>query len=226
MEHRHTEEKEEHSWYDKKYKILLFIPIVLLVLSLAYLFYFYNTTGDIMNKDVTLSGGTTITLRGDFNTEVLESSLQKEYSDISFRRLTDFASAKQIAFIVESSAEPDKLTASIEEVLGYESENKPKTLPNDVVEVVNYVKAMNYGLKRINDLPLSLRLIKEIHAELMQDVRGGEKTPGEFRNSQNWIGPRGCTLSNARFVPPPPHEMMRSLGELEKYMYSKTMHRY
>lgn len=118
------------------------------------------------------------------------------------------------------SSQIEGTEASLEDVLEYESENRPKTLPNDVAEVVNYVKAMNYGLKRIGDLPLSLRLIKEIHAELMKDVRGGDKTPGEFRISQNWIGPRGCTLNNARFIPPPPHEMMQAMGDLEKYMHS------
>ncbi|MGB2706203.1 MAG: Fic family protein [Candidatus Omnitrophota bacterium] len=119
------------------------------------------------------------------------------------------------------SSQIEGTEASLEDVLEYESENKPKTLPNDVAEVVNYVKAMNYGLKRINELPLSLRLIKEIHAELMRGVRGGDKTLGEFRKTQNWIGPKGCTLNNARFIPPPPHEMIQALGELEKHMHSK-----
>ena len=119
------------------------------------------------------------------------------------------------------SSQIEGTESSLEDVLEYESENRPKTLPNDVVEVVNYVKAMNYGLKRINELPLSLRLIKEIHAELTQGVRGWDRTPGNFRKTQNWIGPKGCTLNNARFIPPPPHEMMQALGELEKYMHSK-----
>ncbi|MFC1576806.1 Fic family protein [Candidatus Omnitrophota bacterium] len=119
------------------------------------------------------------------------------------------------------SSQIEGTEASLEDVLAYESESKPKSLPNDVTEVVNYIKAMNYGLKRINELPLSLRLIKEIHNELMRGVRGGDKTPGEFRRSQNWIGPKGCTLSNARFIPPPPHEMMQALGDFEKYMHSR-----
>jgi Fic family protein len=122
------------------------------------------------------------------------------------------------------SSQIEGTEASLEDVLEYESENKPKTLPNDVTEVVNYVKAMNHGLKRIDELPLSLRLIKEIHTELMQGVRGGDKTPGEFRKTQNWIGPKGCTLNNARFIPPPPHEMMQALGDLENYMYTKFNH--
>ncbi len=118
------------------------------------------------------------------------------------------------------SSQIEGTEASLEDVLEYESENRPKTLANDVSEVVNYVRAMNYGLKRLNELPLSLRLIKEIHAELMEGVRGVGKNPGEFRRTQNWIGPKGCTLKNARFIPPPPHEMARALGDLEKYMHS------
>jgi len=119
------------------------------------------------------------------------------------------------------SSQIEGTEASLEDVLEYESENKPKTLANDVAEVVNYVRAVNYGLKRLNEFPLSLRLIKEIHAELMKGVRGEDKTPGEFRKTQNWIGPKGCTLSNARFIPPPPHEMIEALSALEKYMHSK-----
>ena len=119
------------------------------------------------------------------------------------------------------SSQIEGTEASLEDVLEYESLNRPRTLPNDVTEVVNYVRAMNYGLARAKDLPLSLRLIKEIHAELMRGVRGGDKTPGEFRKTQNWIGPKGCTLNNARFIPPPPHEMTQALGDLEKYMHSE-----
>lgn len=117
------------------------------------------------------------------------------------------------------SSQIEGTEASLEDVLEYESLNRPRALPNDVTEVVNYVRAMNYGLNRAKDLPLSLRLIKEIHAELMRGVRGGVKTPGEFRKTQNWIGPKGCTLNNARFIPPPPHEMTQALGDLEKYMH-------
>ena len=119
------------------------------------------------------------------------------------------------------SSQIEGTEASLEDVLEYESENRPTTLPNDVTEVVNYIKAMNYGLERIKELPLSLRLIREIHAELMRGVRGGDKTPGEFRKTQNWIGPKGCTLNNARFIPPPPNELIKVLGDLEKYMHSR-----
>ncbi|MBU4140289.1 MAG: Fic family protein [Candidatus Omnitrophica bacterium] len=119
------------------------------------------------------------------------------------------------------SSQIEGTEASLEDILEYESESRPRILANDVAEVVNYVRAMNYGLKRINQLPLSLRLIREIHAELMKGVRGRDKTPGDFRKTQNWIGPKGCALNTARFIPPPPHEMMQAMGEFEKYMHSE-----
>jgi hypothetical protein len=77
----------------------------------------------------------------------------------------------------------------------------------EIEEVVNYVRAMNCGLARLRELPLSLRLIREIHAELLKGVRGARRTPGDFRRSQNWIGPQNCTLATATFVPPPVPDM-------------------
>ena len=93
------------------------------------------------------------------------------------------------------------------------------TLPRDVDEVVNYVRAMKHGLARLETLPVSMRLISEIHAELLQGVRGSQLTPGELRRSQNWIGPSGCTLSTATFVPPPPDELPEALGSLERFLH-------
>ena len=86
-------------------------------------------------------------------------------------------------------------------------------------EVLNYVGAMNHGLDRLNELPLSLRLLREIHERLMTGVRGGKLDPGEFRSSQNWIGPSGSTINQATFVPPPPQEMMKGLGEFEHFLH-------
>jgi Fic family protein len=83
--------------------------------------------------------------------------------------------------------------------------------PKDVDEVINYVAAMNYGLARLAKLPVSTRLIREIHGELMKDVRGSRLQPGELRTSQNWIGPAGATIADASFVPPPPHEVAAAL---------------
>ena len=88
----------------------------------------------------------------------------------------------------------------------------------DVADVVNYVKATEYAIARLKELPLCNRLIKETHAVLMQGVRGQEKTPGEFRHSQNWIGGEGSTLSNARYIPPCPEDMEHAMSDLEKYI--------
>ena len=92
----------------------------------------------------------------------------------------------------------------------------------DVREVHNYVRALDYGMQRLESLPVSLRLIREVHARLMEGVRGERLTPGEFRRSQNWIGPAGCTLTDAPYVPPPEHEMRKALDELEKYIHAPS----
>lgn len=94
--------------------------------------------------------------------------------------------------------------------------------PPDVREVYNYVRALEYGLERLQDLPLSLRLIREIHARLMEGARGEHQTPGEFRRSQNWIGPPGCTLNDAPFVPPPVPEMHEALDAFEKFLHTPS----
>ncbi|MDD5504671.1 MAG: Fic family protein [Candidatus Omnitrophica bacterium] len=100
-------------------------------------------------------------------------------------------------------------------------EQKAEVQKTDVLEVVNYVEAMDYGLERLKELPICLRLMREIHGILMKDVRGQHLTPGEFRRSQNWIGSAGCTLNDAAFVPPPVHEMHEALGELEKFLHNR-----
>lgn len=92
----------------------------------------------------------------------------------------------------------------------------------DVNEVVNYVRATEHFLARLNAIPVSLRLIREAHRILMQEVRGGSRNPGEFRKSQNWIGPPGCSLNNATFVPPPPQEIPAALDALEKFFHQET----
>jgi Fic family protein len=91
----------------------------------------------------------------------------------------------------------------------------------DVREVFNYVRALEYGLERLSTLPVSLRLIREVHERLMEGVRGEHATPGEFRRTQNWIGAPGCTLNDATFVPPPVDEMHTALDALEKYLHSE-----
>jgi Fic family protein len=98
-----------------------------------------------------------------------------------------------------------------------ESREKPAETA-DIKEVRNYVTALEYGIQRLADLPLSLRLVREIHAHLMEGVRGDQATPGEFRRSQNWIGPAGSTIANAAYVPPPPDELMPALGKWEEFL--------
>jgi Fic family protein len=92
----------------------------------------------------------------------------------------------------------------------------------DVKEVQNYVRATEYGLKRLNELPLSLRFIRELHGILMEGVSGEHATPGEFRQSQNWIGTPGATLNEATFVPPPVSEMQECLSQMEKFLHAET----
>ena len=88
----------------------------------------------------------------------------------------------------------------------------------DVSDVINYVKATQSALKRLERLPLCCRLIKEIHEVLMENVRGQDKTPGEFRHSQNWIGPANCSLKDARYIPPNVEDMQTAMSDLEKYI--------
>jgi Fic family protein len=117
------------------------------------------------------------------------------------------------------SSQIEGTQSTLEDVLQFEIDVKGHDRPKDIEEVVSYVHAMNHGLKRLKDLPLSLRLIREIHAKLLEGVHGGDRTPGEFRRSQNWIGHEGCTLATASFVPPPVYEMHHALDNLEKFLH-------
>jgi len=113
--------------------------------------------------------------------------------------------------------------ATLAELYTYESAQLSFLEPeDDVREVHNYVTALDYGLERLKTLPISLRLIREIHEKLMHGVRGGNLTPGEFRRTQNWIGPAGSTIMTATYVPPPVDEMNQALGDLEKFIHMGT----
>lgn len=114
------------------------------------------------------------------------------------------------------SSQIEGTQASLSDVLNADIETE-----NDVNirEVVNYVNAMKYGLERVKELPICLRLIREIHQKLLEVGRGSNCNPGEFRTSQNWIGPAGCTLINASFVPPAVPDMQEALSDLEKFFY-------
>jgi len=120
------------------------------------------------------------------------------------------------------SSQIEGTQSSLQDVLAAEAKLFDPDAPRDVGEVVNYVRAMQHGIARLGQLPISVRLIQEIHAELMQGVRGGNLTPGELRRSQNWIGPAGCGIRNASFVPPPPHEMLQAMSELELFLNSPS----
>lgn len=117
------------------------------------------------------------------------------------------------------SSQIEGTQASINDLLKAEAKVFDADAPQDVDEVINYVKAMNHGLARLPDLPLSVRLIKEIHEHLLDGVRGRNLQPGELRRSQNWIGPQGSTLMTATFVPPPHQQAALALGELEKFLH-------
>ncbi len=116
------------------------------------------------------------------------------------------------------SSQIEGTQASLEDIFEYESQLPIKNV-NDVKEVVNYIKALNHGMKKLPEFPMSIRLIKEIHDILLENGRGKEKTPGEFRKSQNWIGSPGSTLATASFVPPPPKEAVDAMGELELFLH-------
>jgi Fic family protein len=109
--------------------------------------------------------------------------------------------------------------ASMSDLLFFEAGASEGQQPEDVHEVANYVGALEYGLQRLDTLPLSGRLFREIHEKLMRGVRGDHADPGEFRRTQNWIGPAGCTLNQAAYVPPPVEAMHQALADFEKYLH-------
>lgn len=117
------------------------------------------------------------------------------------------------------SSQIEGTQASLMDLLEFEAAQERAGRGLDVEEIVNYVAAMNHGLRRLSDIPLARRLICEVHAVLMREVRGGEphKTPGEFRRSQNWIG--GGSPATARFVPPPAHLVDEAFADLERFLH-------
>lgn len=120
------------------------------------------------------------------------------------------------------SSQIEGTQSSLQDVMAAEAQILAADAPADVDEVVNYVRAMNYGLARLQELPISVRLIREIHRELLSGVRGSALAPGEIRRSQNWIGSPGCTLMNAAFVPPPPEVAKESLSDLERFLHTDS----
>lgn len=117
------------------------------------------------------------------------------------------------------SSQIEGTQSTLEDLLQRELSEGDDDRRSDVLDIVNYVAAMNYGLGRLKTLPLSLRLIREIHGKLLQDGRGSGATPGEFRTTQNWIGPAGASLKQATFVPPPVPEMKQALHDFELFLH-------
>ena len=117
------------------------------------------------------------------------------------------------------SSQIEGTQSSMQNLLAAEARLNDPDAPSDVAEVVNYVRAMNHGLERLTEIPVSLRLIREIHGKLMHGARGGRLTPGELRTTQNWIGPGGCSLREATFVPPPPQGVPQALSDLEHFLH-------
>ena len=119
------------------------------------------------------------------------------------------------------SSQIEGTQSSLQDLLAAEAQLYAPEAPKDVDEVINYVAAMNHGLARLAELPVSVRLVRELHEKLLAGVRGHRLTPGEVRTSQNWIGPGGCTLNEATFVPPPPELVPQALGDLETFLHAE-----
>lgn len=118
------------------------------------------------------------------------------------------------------SSQIEGTQSSLSDLLIFENDELPSVPLDDVLEVSNYVKAMEHGLARLREgFPLSLRLIREMHEKLLATGRGASLQPGEFRTSQNWVG--GTRPGNAQFVPPPPQELMQCLGEFESFLHDR-----
>ncbi len=120
------------------------------------------------------------------------------------------------------SSQIEGTQSSLHDVLAAEAKIFAPDRPKDVGDVINHIAAMHHGLERLAKLPLSVRLIREIHAVLLRNARGSHLNPGELRSSQNWIGAADCTLAEATFIPPPPQELAPQLSALEKFLHADT----
>ncbi|MGC9272150.1 Fic family protein [Acidiphilium sp.] len=132
----------------------------------------------------------------------------------------DFFVAMYVRREAVLSSQIEGTQSSLQDLLEVELD-PGRAFGSDVGDIVNYVAAMNYGMSRLGELPLSLRLIREIHAQLLRDGRGAHATPGEFRTTQNWIGPEGAPLSRATFVPPPRDAMRTALSDFEQFLHRR-----
>lgn len=135
---------------------------------------------------------------------------------------SDFFVAMYVRREAVLSAQIEGTQSSLEDLLEVELRPKSKSETSDVSDIVNYVRAMNRGLGLLNELPVCLRLIRELHIEVVRDTRGGHAYAGEFRRTQNWIGRPGSTLKTATFVPPPVTEMHQALNDLERFLNARS----
>jgi Fic family protein len=119
------------------------------------------------------------------------------------------------------SSQIEGAQTTLEDVLASETEGEVPDSPRGVEEVVNYVRAMDQAFERLKDAPLSLSLIRETHAELLRGSPGAQRYPGQFRRSQNWVGPAGCSIDEAEYIPPPPPEMRMALRDLEDFVHDR-----
>lgn len=119
------------------------------------------------------------------------------------------------------SSQIEGTQSSLSQLLKREAKVLDPDTPSDVSEVINYVKAMNHGLGLLSELPVSVRLVKEIHEKLLSGARGKQHNPGHLRTSQNWIGSAGCTIRDATYVPPPSGEMVKALSDWEKFLHEE-----
>ncbi len=142
-------------------------------------------------------------------------------ADILPKDIIDFFILMYVRKEATLSSQIEGTQATFVDVLKAEAKIGDLETHKDVDEVLNYISAMNYGLERLDQIPLSLRLIREIHKILLRGVRGEWKTPGEFRASQNWIG--GADLQTAKFIPPPHFEVMPLMANLEEYMHDNSL---
>lgn len=142
-------------------------------------------------------------------------------ADILPKDIIDFFILMYVRKEATLSSQIEGTQATFVDVLKAEAKIEDLEAHKDVDEVLNYISAMNYGLERLDQIPLSLRLIREIHKILLRGVRGEWKTPGEFRTSQNWIG--GADLQTAKFIPPPHLEVIPLMGNLEEYMHDNSL---
>ncbi len=121
------------------------------------------------------------------------------------------------------SSQIEGTQSSLDDVLAFEASAPGQVQPLDITETVNYVRAMSRGLELLETLPLSARLVRAVHKELLTGVRGQERQPGHFRRTQNWIGSTGCTIETATFVPPPPGDVVDQFAQLELFLNDDSL---